>query len=63
MDRITAEVVARLVLTPAKMLELIEALQENWSIYQRRMKALMEAKRNVGTTESPTNPESGNESG
>jgi len=52
MDRITAEVVARIVLTPAKMVELIQALQENWTIYQRRMKALVEAKSNVGATDT-----------
>jgi ABC-type uncharacterized transport system ATPase subunit len=51
-ETIPAEVVARIVLTPAKMVEFLKALQENWSIYQRRMKALMEAKSNVGTTET-----------
>jgi hypothetical protein len=62
-DKITAEVVARIVLTPAKMVELIKALQENWTLYQRRMKAIMEARSNVGTVESAKSPESTNESG
>jgi hypothetical protein len=50
---IEAEVVARIVLTPPKMVELIKSLQENWAIYQRRMKALVEAK-NVATTSTAT---------
>ena len=60
MESIKAEVVARIVLTPAKMLEFIKSLQENWNIYQRRMKALVEAKRNVGTTETAQNAASEN---
>jgi hypothetical protein len=50
-DSIMAKVVARIVLTPAKMVEFIQVLQDNWSIYQRRMKALMEARANAATTD------------
>lgn len=58
---IRADVVARIVLTPAKMVELIKTLQENWGMYQRRMKALVEARKpNVGTTEAAKNPSSEN---
>jgi len=54
-ETIDAEVVARIVLTPTKMLEFIKSLQDNWKIYQRRMKALMEAKNvGVGTTSITT---------
>jgi hypothetical protein len=52
MKTITAEVVARIVLTPSKMAEFIQTLQENWGMYQRRMKALVEARKNVGTTDT-----------
>lgn len=55
MKTVRAEVVARIVLTPAKMLEFIKSLQENWGIYQRRVKALMEARSNVGTTGTAQN--------
>lgn len=60
-ESIVAEVVARIVLTPAKMAELIKALQENWAMYQRRMKALVEARKaNVGTAETAKSPASDN---
>ena len=57
METIKAEVVARIVLTPSKMAEFIQTLQENWGMYQRRMKALIEAK-NVNATETAKNPAS-----
>jgi hypothetical protein len=53
-ESIKAKVVARIVLTPPKMLEFIQSLQDNWRIYQRRMKAIMEAKANVATDKPPT---------
>lgn len=55
---IPAEVVARIVLTPPKMAEFIASLQENWGIYQRRMKAIIEARKHAGTTETTPNPTS-----
>ncbi len=60
MTTIRADVVARIVLTPAKMLEFIQSLQENWRLYGQRMKAIVEAKRNVGITELADNPPSEN---
>lgn len=60
---ITAEVVARIVLTPSKMAEFIRTLQENWGMYQRRMQVLIEAKTNVGTTETTKNLSGTDQSG
>jgi hypothetical protein len=45
LTEIRADVVARIVLTPAKMAEFIKALQENWGLYQRRIKKLVEEQR------------------
>jgi hypothetical protein len=42
MADIRADVVARIVLTPSRMADLIKVLRENWALYQRRMKALLE---------------------
>lgn len=58
MTTIRADVVARIVLTPAKMLEFIQSLQENWRLYGQRMKAIVEAKRNVDSTKVAENPAS-----
>jgi hypothetical protein len=45
LTEIRADVVARIVLTPAKMAEFIKALRENWGLYQRRIKKLVEEQR------------------
>jgi hypothetical protein len=52
MKAIRVDVVARIVMTPPKMLAFIKALQDNWKVYQRRMEALMEQQANVGEPES-----------
>jgi len=63
-DSIRAKVVARIVLTPAKMLEFIQSLQTNWSIYQKRMSALKarieESKKDAGTANSTEDSPSAN---
>jgi hypothetical protein len=57
-ETIKAEVVARIVLTPAKMVEFIKSIQHNWGMYQRRMKALVEAQNaNTSGTENSPSPE------
>jgi len=55
MTTIRADVVARIVITPAKMVEFIKAVQENWGMYQRRMKAFVEAKGNVSPANTTDN--------
>jgi hypothetical protein len=57
MTSVDAEVVARIVLSPPKMAEFIQALQENFRIYQRRLERLKEAiekRQDVGSTNNPT---------
>jgi Protein of unknown function (DUF3467) len=58
LENIRADVVARIVLTPSKLVELIQALQENLGIYKRRMQALKDQlekdKANAGATDNST---------
>ena len=54
MKTIRVDVVARIVMTPPKMLAFIKALQENWQVYQRRMQGLMEQQANVSESSTPT---------
>ena len=55
LESIPAEVVARIVLTPAKMREFMTSLQENWSIFQRRIKKLMETQHAAADSKASTN--------
>lgn len=60
MESIRADVVARIVLTPAKMAEFLQALQANWRTYERRIKALMAKTQNVGTPDTTKSTSSEN---
>ena len=51
---VRADVVARVVLTPTKMLEFIRAMKDNWAIFENKMKALMETRTDVNKPEIPT---------
>jgi hypothetical protein len=61
MKSIRADVVARIVLTPSKMAEFIKVLQENWGIYQRRIKTLMEAKAKEAAAKNVNSSETGHD--